>query len=176
LILNPGSIAQNANVTLSSEADDGLDENRTGHHDFLLVETGNRRAALPLETVVRIERIPRSRIERAGSRPVLRFDGQLLPLDDAASELIDAGDDPEAQTTVVVCRDGDRHVGMTVSQVLDVTGGKQLEQAGTGGVAGGITLLHDRVTGIVSLSGIPSLECVAESPAMEDFQPAEEQR
>jgi two-component system chemotaxis sensor kinase CheA len=177
LILNPGSIAQNANVSLSSEADDGLgDENRTGHHDFLLVETGNRRAALPLETVVRIERIPRSRIERAGSRPVLRFDGQLLPLDDAASELIDAGDDPEAQTTVVVCRDGDRHVGMTVSQVLDVTGGKQLEQAGTGGVAGGITLLHDRVTGIVSLSGIPSLECVAESPAMEDFQPAEEQR
>jgi two-component system chemotaxis sensor kinase CheA len=177
LILNPGSIAQNANVSLSSEADDGLgDENRTGHHDFLLVETGNRRAALPLETVVRIERIPRSRIERAGSRPVLRFDGQLLPLDDAACELIDASDNPDAQTTVVVCRDGDRHVGMTVSQVLDVTGGTQLEQAGTGGVAGGITLLHDRVTGIVSLSGIPSLECVAESPAMEDFQPAEEQR
>ena len=177
LILNPGAIAQNANVSLSSEADDGLgDENRAGHHDFLLVETGNRRAALPLETVVRIERIPRSRIERAGSRPVLRFEGQLLPLDDAASELIDTGDDPEAQTTVVVCRDGDRHVGMTVSQVLDVTGGKQLEQAGSGGVAGGITLLHERVTSIVSLSGIPSLECVAESPAMEDFQPAEGQR
>ena len=91
LILNPGSIAQNANVTLTSEADDGLaDENRAGRQDFLLVETGNRRAALPLETVVRIERIPRSRIERAGSRPVLRFEGQLLPLDDAAAELIDA--------------------------------------------------------------------------------------
>ncbi len=174
LILNPGSIAQNANVTLTSEADDGLDENRAGRQDFLLVETGNRRAALPLETVVRIERIPRSRIERAGSRPVLRFEGQLLPLDDAASELIDASDDPEAQTTVVVCRDGDRQVGMTVSQVLDVTGGKQLEQAGTGGVAGGITLLHERVTGIVGLSGIPSLECVAETPAVPDFPSAEE--
>ncbi|MGB9031761.1 MAG: chemotaxis protein CheW, partial [Acidobacteriaceae bacterium] len=174
LILNPGSIAQNANVTLTSEADDGLDENRAGRQDFLLVETGNRRAALPLETVVRIERIPRSRIERAGSRPVLRFEGQLLPLDDAAAEFIDSSDDPEAQTTVVVCRDGDRQVGMTVSQVLDVTGGKQLEQAGTGGVAGGITLLHEKVTGIVSLSGIPSLECVAETPAIEDFPSAEE--
>ncbi|MGB6610654.1 MAG: chemotaxis protein CheA, partial [Acidobacteriaceae bacterium] len=174
LILNPGSIAQNANVTLSSETDDGLgDENRAGRQDFLLVETGNRRAALPLETVVRIERIPRSRIERAGSRPVLRFEGQLLPLDDAASELIDAGGDPEAQTTVVVCRDGDRQVGMMVSQVLDVTGGKQLEQAGTGGVAGGITLLHEKVTGIVSLADIPSLERVTESPAA--FQPPEEQ-
>jgi two-component system chemotaxis sensor kinase CheA len=177
LILNPGAIAQNANVSLSSEADDGLgDENRAGHHDFLLVEAGNRQAALPLETVVRIERIPRSRIERAGFRPVLRFEGQLLPLDDAASELIGAGDDPEAQTTVVVCRDGDRQVGMIVSQVLDVTGGQQLEQAGTGGVAGGITLLHERVTGIVSLSGIPSLECVADDPAMAISQPPEETR
>jgi hypothetical protein len=63
---------------------------------------------------------------------------------------------------------------MTVSQVLDVTGGKQLEQAGTGGVAGGITLLHERVTGIVSLSGIPSLECVAETPAVPDFPSAGE--
>ncbi len=177
LILNPGAIAQHANVIPTTEAvDDSVDTNRAGQHDFLLVETGRRRAALPLETVVRIERIPRSRIERAGSRPVLRFDGKLLPLDDAASELLDAGDDPEAQTTVVVCRDGNRQVGMTVSQVLDVAGGRQLEEAGTGAIADGITLLHERVTAIASLSAIPALECAADGSPMEFSLPAEEQR
>ncbi len=177
LILNPGAIAQNANVSLSAETDDTLGvENRAGRQDFLLVETGSRRAALPLETVVRIERIPRSRIERAGSRPVLRFEGELLPLDDAASALLDPGDDPEAETTVVVCRDGRRHVGMTVSQVLDVTGGKQLEEAGTRAIADGITLLHEHVTGIVSLSGIPPLDSVIERAAMEPTLSAEETR
>jgi two-component system chemotaxis sensor kinase CheA len=161
LILNPGAIAQNAGVSLTAEAEDTSgQENRAGQKDFLLVETDGRPAALPLETVVRIERIPRSRIEQAGSRPVLRFDGMLLPLDDLAGSLGEA--DPEAQTTVIVCRDGQRHVGMTVSQVLDVTAGRQLEEAGTGAIANGITLLHDRVTGVVRLSAIPSLDSVRE--------------
>jgi two-component system chemotaxis sensor kinase CheA len=173
LILNPGAIAQNAGVSLTAEIDDVVDENRVGQQDFLLVETGNRRAALPLETVVRIERIPRSRIELAGSRPVLRFEGALLPLDDAASDFMDAaGDDPTAQTTVVVCRDGQRHVGMTVSQVLDVTGGRQLEEAGSGLVADGITLLHEKVTGIVSLAAIPPLENVVERATIESAEEA----
>ncbi len=159
LILNPGAIAQNASVGLSSEGEEARSEDKNaGRQDYLLVEAGSRRAALPLETVVRIERIPRSRIERAGSRPVLRFEGALLPLDDAAGDFIDAGGDPDAQTTVVVCRDGRRHVGMTVSQVLDVTGGSQLQEAGSGLAADGITLLHEKVTSIVNLSSIPPLE------------------
>src|SRR6202034_2563196 len=174
LILNPGAIAQHANVGMSSEADESGDDENVSRKDFLLVETGSRRAALPLETVVRIERIPRSRIERAGSRPVLRFEGALLPLDDAASDLVDQGGDPEAQTTVVVCRDGQRHVGMTVSQVLDVTGGQQLEEAGFGLDADRITLLHEKGTGIVSLSNIPALDSVADSAPV-DFSPPQEE-
>jgi len=131
-------------------------ETRAGRRDFLVVEAEGLQAALPLETVVRIERIPRSRIEHAGARPVLRFDGKLLPLDDAAAGH-DSGD-PEAQTTVVVCRDGERQVGMTVAQVLDVTEGRQLEEAGTGTATEGLTLLRDHVTPVMSLSHIPSLD------------------
>jgi two-component system, chemotaxis family, sensor kinase CheA len=160
LILNPGAIAQHAGVLLTSEADEAATlEKHTGLEDYLLVEAGGRRAALPLETVVRIERIPRSRIEMAGEHPVLRFEGALLPLDDAAAA---AGDgDPDAQTTVVVCRDGLRQIGMTVSQVLDVTGGRQLQEAGTGAATPGVTLLHEQVTAIASLAGIPALETEA---------------
>jgi two-component system, chemotaxis family, sensor kinase CheA len=160
LILNPGAIAQSAGVGLNAEMEEApASESQVGLADFLVVETDGRRAALPLETVVRIERIPRSRIERAGSRPVLRFDGVLLPLDDAASCL--AGDDPEAQTTVVVCRDGARQIGMTVSQVLDVAGGRQLAEAGTENVADGVTLLHERVTDIARPGDVPPIETSA---------------
>lgn len=163
LILNPGAIAQNAGVGLTAETDDGQAAARdSGRQDYLLVEAGGRNAALPLRTVVRIERIPRSRIEMAGSRPVLRFDGTLLPLDDAAASL---EGDPESQTTVVVCRDGDRQIGMTVSQVLDVAPGATLEEAGTGAVAAEVTLLQEHVTGIASLSGIPSLELAPQTAA-----------
>ena len=165
LILNPGAIAQNANVSFTGQHEDALgEEHRIGQQDFLLVEADGRRAALPLETVVRIERIPRSRIERAGSRPVVRFEGQLLALDDVAATLTDPSGDPDAPATVVVCRDGQRHVGMTVSQVLDVAGGHQLEEAGSGAIADGITLLHEKVTGIVNLAAIPPLDNVISRP------------
>jgi two-component system chemotaxis sensor kinase CheA len=167
LILNPGAIAQHAGISLAGETESATPEAvRATQREFLLVEADGRPAALPLETVVRIERIPRSRIERAGSRPVLRFENTLLPLDDSA--VADSGN-PEAETTVVVCRDGQRHIGITVSQVLDVTGGGQLAEAGTGALADGIALLHDRVTGIVSLSSIPSLDAVQPSEAFPEF-------
>jgi two-component system, chemotaxis family, sensor kinase CheA len=157
LILNPGAIAQHAGVGLSSEADSTESGPRSAHRqDYLVVEAGGRHRALPLETVVRIERFPRSRIESAGARPVLRFEGTLLPLDDAALAL-DSGD-PNTPTTVVVCRDGDRQIGMTVSQVLDVSAGARLHEAGTGAVAAGVTLLQDHVTGIVSPAAVPPLE------------------
>ncbi len=59
--------------------------------------------------------------------------------------------------TVVVCRDGERHVGVTVSQVLDVAAGTQLAEAGTQAAAAGVTLLKERVTSVVNLSRIPPL-------------------
>ena len=159
LILNPGAMAQSAGVGLSAEMEEVQEsEAQVGLADFLVVESGGRRAALPLETVVRIERIPQSRIEYAGSRPVLRFEGTLLPLDDAACL---AGDDAEAQTTVVVCRDGARQIGMTVSQVLDVAGGRQLAEAGTEAVAEDVTLLHERVTDIARPGNVPPIETLA---------------
>ncbi len=60
--------------------------------------------------------------------------------------------------TVVVCRDGERHVGITVSQVLDVTAGAQLAKSwNTDLPPRGVTLLKDRVTSVVNLSRIPPL-------------------
>jgi len=88
---------------------------------------------------------------------VLNFEGQLLPVEDSGGILAAAQGSPEKQIVVVVCRDGNRQVGIAVSHVLDVTSGGNLVEAGTGARTDGVTLLKDRVTGIVYLGGVPPL-------------------
>jgi two-component system chemotaxis sensor kinase CheA len=161
LILDPGSIATRAGVTMSRAediADIALeDEEDAMRSKFLLVEAGERHAAVPLADVLRIERLPLARVEYVGYRPVLNFQGQLLPIEDSAGVFAAASTDPEAQIIVVVCREGNRQVGIAVSHVLDVAGGNELFEAGSQHHASGVTLLNDHVTGIVDLRAIQPL-------------------
>jgi two-component system chemotaxis sensor kinase CheA len=132
---------------------------------YLLVEAAGRRAAVPLSDVLRIERISLSRIEYIGYRPVLNFEGQLLPVEDSGGVLTAAESNPDRTITVVVCREGNRHVGIAVSHVLDVAAGNELLEAGTQNRASGITLLNDHVTGIVDLGAVPPLPLGFDSDA-----------
>ncbi len=162
LILDPGSIALKADVMMSGEeeaahaASEGATDGTNGS-EFLLVEAAGRKAAVALADVLRIEQIPVKRIEYVGMRPVINFDGQLLPVDDTAGVLAAVQGDPEAPLVVVVCRDGNRHVGIAVSHVLDVATGSELVEAGNSVRTDGVTLLKDCVTGIVNLGGIADL-------------------
>jgi len=177
LILDPGSIASRAGVSIRIEEDHAAvvqeEEESTGLR-YLLVEAGKRRAAIPLEDVLRIERIPLSRVEYVGSRPVLNFDKQLLPVQDAGNVLagpagmggvqIDG-----SQISVVVCRDDDRQVGIAVHHVLDVANGQELFEAGSQHRASGVTLLKDQVTGVVDLGGVPPLPAGMASEGSEEI-------
>jgi len=162
LILDPGSIATRAGVTMSRVEEQSAtaledDEQDTMSSKFLLVEAASRRAAVPLGDVLRIERISLSRVEYIGYRPVLNFQGQLLPIEDSAGILTSAASDPNAQIAVVVCREGNRQVGIAVTHVLDVAAGNELFEAGSQHRASGVTLLNDHVTGIVDLGAVPPL-------------------
>jgi two-component system chemotaxis sensor kinase CheA len=120
---------------------------------------------VPLGDVLRIEQIPLSRMEYIGYRPVLNFEGQLLPVEDSGGVLEAAQGNSQAQIVVVVCREGGRHVGIAVSHVLDVAAGGDLFEAGTANRTGGVTLFKNRVTGVVDMSGVPGLPAVAEASA-----------
>jgi two-component system, chemotaxis family, sensor kinase CheA len=162
LILDPSAIALKAGVQMVGEEEAAhLAEEETFEvnkaAEFLLVEVAGRRAAVPLGDVLRIEQIPIARIEYVGMQPVINFEGQLLPVDDTGGILASTEGNPDAQTIVVVCRDGQRHVGIVVSHVLDVANGADLVEAGTGHRTDGVTLLKDFVTGIVRLSSIADL-------------------
>ena len=162
LILDPGSIATRAGVAMgASEEVAGathqvVEEDAIGSR-YLLVQAAERRAAIPLGDILRIERIPFSRIEYIGYRPVLNFQGQLLPVEDSAGVLGEANGNPDVQVTVVVCRDANRQVGIAVTHVLDVAAGSELFEAGSHQPASGVTLLNDHVTGIVDLGAIQPL-------------------
>ena len=175
LILDPGSIAVRAGVTMSSEEEAEVaveeeSEDDAAKKEYLLVEVAGRNAAVPLADVLRIEQLPLSRIEYIGYRPVLNFEGQLLPVEDAGGILAAAEGHPEAQVVVVVCREGNRHVGIAVSHVLDVAAGGSLFEAGTGGRTNGVTLLKDHVTGVVDLGAVAPLPAAENSP--EEWMPA----
>src|SRR5579863_4704880 len=168
LILDPGSIALKADVTMSGEEEaaqtaGSAAEEVTRGAEFLFVEMGGRKAAVALGDVLRIEQIPHRRIEYVGMRPVINFDGQLLPIDDACGVLAGVQDGPDTPVVVVVCRDGTRHVGIVVSHVLDVATGSDLVEAGTQLSTQGVTLLKDCVTDIVNLGGIADLAAVEET-------------
>ena len=165
LILDPGAIAAKADVTIAVHEETvrtaGEQESSRSEKavEYLLVEVAGRRAAVLLDDVLRIEQIQLSRIEYIGYRPVLNFEGMLMPLEDSG-ELIGAVRDNrgyEPKIIVVVCREGNRHVGIAVSQVLDVATGKELFESGSHRRADGVTLLKDRVTGVIGLSAVPSL-------------------
>jgi two-component system chemotaxis sensor kinase CheA len=163
LILDPGSIALKAGIAMSGEEGAEAINEQQGAGDaakgpeYLLVEAAGRQAAVPLKDVLRIEQLPASRIEYIGDRPVLNLDGQLLPVEDSGGVLAEARGAPGAQIVVVVCQEGSRHVGIAVSHVIDVAAGSELFEAGTSRRTGGVTLLKDRVTGVVDLSGVPPL-------------------
>jgi two-component system chemotaxis sensor kinase CheA len=161
LILDPGAIALKAGIAMRAEEaqaqDAEADHEAADRVDYLLVDVAERQAAVPLADVLRIEQLPVSRVEYIGYRPVLNFEGQLLPVEDAGGVLATAQGNPGAQVIVVVCREGSRHVGIAVSHVLDVAAGGDLFESGTKQRTGGVTLLKDRVTGVVDLGGVAPL-------------------
>ena len=174
LILDPGAIAVKAGVTMIADQDapgaaaDQQELNAVKGMEYLLVDAAGRRAAVHLADVLRIEQIPLSRIEYIGYRPVLNFEGQLMPVEDTGGVLAasgpDALSDPASKIIVVVCREGNRHVGIAVSHVLDVAAGGDLFEAGTTQRTGGVTLLQDRVTDVVDLGGVPPLAAAEHAP------------
>jgi two-component system chemotaxis sensor kinase CheA len=170
LILDPGSIAMKAGISLREEEATraGDAESEVGAAkgpEYLLVEVAGRQAAVPLADVLRIEQLPLSRIEYIGYRPVLNFEGQLLPVEDSGGVLAAVEGNPAAKIIVVVCREGNRQVGIAVSHVLDVASGGELFEAGTNQRTGGVTLLKSRVTGLVDLSAVTPLPSGEQAPA-----------
>ncbi|WP_148574233.1 chemotaxis protein CheA [Nocardioides caldifontis] len=125
LILDTMALARKAGMALdgrdsvsSSAAESGAAERSA----LLVVGLADgRRAAIPLETVDRLEEFDPARVERTGGHEVVQYRGQILPLLRLDAALHGGyGDDAAARLQVVVCHSGGRIIGVVVNAILDI--------------------------------------------------------
>src|SRR5690349_8458325 len=158
LILDVSSLARRSHLAADSDRENLVGTSRastsagTGER-LLITAVGERRVAIPLDTVTRLEEFPRERIEHAGSREVVQYRGQILPLVRLSHLLGAYGEELEGDTvSVVVYSEGGRSVALVVDRIVDIaensmTVRRDVEEDGLVGTA----VIQQRVTELLDV-------------------------
>ncbi|MFD0481909.1 chemotaxis protein CheA [Kineococcus sp. GCM10028916] len=117
---------------------------------------GNRRVAIPLDVVTRLEEFKTDSIERVGRREVVRYRGEILPLVRLANHLGGgsrssySGGEVASVPGVVYSARG-RSVAIVVDEIVDIVSGQDahsdIDDAGLVGSA----VIRDRVTELLDV-------------------------
>ncbi|WP_248583315.1 chemotaxis protein CheW [Nocardioides sp. InS609-2] len=85
---------------------------------------GGRRVAIPLSSVTRLEKIPQASVEVVGSREVVQYRGEILPLLRLARHLgvatYDTGESGEKDLVVIIYTAGARSLAIVVEEIVDI--------------------------------------------------------
>jgi two-component system chemotaxis sensor kinase CheA len=87
---------------------------------LLITGVGDRRVAIPLDTVTRLEEFPVERIERVGHREVVQYREQILPLVRLSYLLGAVSEDTGETVSVVVYTERQRSVALVVDRIVDI--------------------------------------------------------
>ena len=119
---------------------------------MLVVGAGDRRVAIPLSAVTRLERIRAATIEQVGSREVLQYRGALLPLVRLDQLLGAAGGPPADELDIVVYTRAGRSIAMAVTEIFDIVEDDARRRSDIDGHGlTGSTVLKDRVTELLDV-------------------------
>ncbi len=131
LILDAATLARRANVLNGGGGPATVEDTGTVAmlDPVLVVEVaGDRRAAIPLDMVTRLEEIQATSVERVGGREVVQYRGHIMPLVRLSSLLGAYGETSmDGGIQLVVYTRGERSVGFVVERILDIA----TEQPGT---------------------------------------------
>ncbi|MEV6344485.1 chemotaxis protein CheW [Actinoplanes sp. NPDC051851] len=156
LILDVSSLARRSHLAVDSERENLVEKPTTGGggtERLLVTAVGERRVAIPLDTVTRLEEFPRDRLEHAGSREVVQYRGQILPLVRLSHLLGAYGEELEGDTvSVVVYSEGGRSVALVVDRIVDIaenstTARRDADEDGLVGTA----VIQQRVTELLDV-------------------------
>jgi two-component system chemotaxis sensor kinase CheA len=165
LILDVLGIGRLAGVTgegdrrVDQGADEGARAEEGDRRTVLLFGLGERRLALMLEMVARLEEFDVTRIEDAGTGRVVQYRDEILPLVYLADELdLPGAARPEESATsvqVVVYTEGDRSVGLVVEEIFDIVE-QSLEVTSHAQQHGllGSAVIQGRVTDVVDVRAV----------------------
>ncbi|MGM0575969.1 MAG: chemotaxis protein CheW [Myxococcota bacterium] len=166
LILDAPSIARRAGL-LDAGTDSTLasapaepEETSGERSSMLLVGLGEeRRLAVPLEAVARLEEIRADAVERAGRHRVIQYRGEIMPLVDVAVALEEPSPEPSGVRQVVVVSGADgASVGLLVERIEDVVDAAlDLHRLPGGGPVGGYAVVEGRVTELLDVEALVRL-------------------
>jgi len=158
LILDVRALARRAHVVRDGESahDRGKNAVGTGALDgpesLLIVTVGERRLAIPLSMLTRLEEIATDRIERVGQHEVVQYRGQLLPLSRLSTMLGEpVAADPET-LKIIVYTQGRRSVGLVVDAVVDIAVEEPRSRADVSAFGiSGVVVVQDLVTELLDM-------------------------
>ncbi len=170
LILDLLGVSQLAGVSSTSAARAQAEANANrsfeitnDHESILIVGIGDRRFALPLAHVTRLEELPVAAVRTAGDHRVIHYRDQILPLVTLADRLGIYAQSPDDQhLQVLVCGAGERSVGLIVDSVFDIVD-ERLEYSDrteTYGVMG-TTVIGGEVTDVLDIRAFVAQDVLA---------------
>jgi two-component system chemotaxis sensor kinase CheA len=163
LILDITGLAQGAQLfdeprtsAARSISNTTVDEN-AGHTQkqelLLFLTANNRRTAVALNHIERLEEFHASQFERAGLKLVVQYRGELLPIVNLSEQtdlIRESGRDSSVQ--VLVCRHKGEPLGVVVDQILDVVEEPVcMEERWKDTLSAGSAVIQERVTDFVEL-------------------------
>jgi two-component system chemotaxis sensor kinase CheA len=158
LILDVRALARRAHVVRDGESAHDRGKNAAGAgaldgpESLLIVTVGERRLAIPLSMLTRLEEIATDRIERVGQHEVVQYRGQLLPLSRLSTMLGEpVAADPET-LKVIVYTQGRRSVGLVVDAVVDIAVEEPRSRADVSAFGiSGVVVVQDLVTELLDM-------------------------
>ena len=130
LILDVMGLAQDADVlapardnAMGNESQESQDKSVESQTLLLFGIGANRRMAIDLSSVDRLEEIPQSSLAQTGTQEVVQYRGQIMPLVRLASffgEMSPPLEDQDATLQVVVYSRGDHSIGLVVDDIIDI--------------------------------------------------------
>ena len=126
LILDVMGLAQHVRIGRTTQttarADSAAADVAAGSGESLvLVGVGDRRFAVPMSKVARLEELPAASVRPAGDRLVVHYRGELLPLVPLADRLgVTSTVDIDEPFNVIVCGTEQRGIGLVVDSIFDI--------------------------------------------------------
>jgi two-component system chemotaxis sensor kinase CheA len=128
------------------------DQNAAANSERLLItKVADRRVAIPLSMVTRLEEFPVSSVERVGSREVVQYRGQILPVLRLAQLLGAWSEEDREALPAIVYTDHGRSVALAVDGILDIVSDAAPHSDLNDNGLNGSTVIHEKVTELLDI-------------------------
>lgn len=158
LILDVPGLVRRAMVVETEDADMRAGDETTAvatTEQLLVVGVGaDRRVAIPLAEVTRLEKLPADVVEVVGGREVVQYRGAITPLV-RLPHVLGTYAETDGELTVIVATRGPRSVAIAVTEIVDIVeddGSRHSDVAGD--VLVGSAVLKDRVTELLDVRAV----------------------